>query len=254
MKTIRLAVEGPLARVTLDRPEVLNAGNAEWVRDLGEVVDHIERASDVRVVALTGAGRAFCTGVDLDALATGAFGLADFIAWEDAMTAIERMDRLFVAAINGHCLGGGLQLALVCDYRLASDGARLGLPAVKECLIPSMALYRLPRLIGAARARELILLGEPIDAPTAERYGLVNRVVPAADFERELDATVQKLLALPPASVRASKRLSARAFDLPFDEFRREMQAEFKVCLDSDEHRRAMEGIARRRRPDGKSK
>jgi enoyl-CoA hydratase/carnithine racemase len=246
VKTIRLAVEGPLARVTLDRPEVLNAGNAEWVRDLGEVVDRIERASEVRAVVLTGAGRAFCTGVDLGALATGAFGLADFFAWEDAMTAIERMDRLFVAAINGHCLGGGLQLALVCDYRLASDAARLGLPAVKECLIPSMALYRLPRLIGAARARELILLGEPIDASTAARYGLVNRVVAAAQFERELDATVQKLLALPPASVRASKRLSARAFDVPFDDFRRAMQAEFKICLGSDEHRAAMDAIRAR--------
>ena len=267
MKTIRVVVDGPLARMTLDRPEVLNAGNAEWVRDLGEAVSAIERAADVRVVVLTGAGRAFSTGVDLDALASGAFGLADFIAWEDAMIAIERMDRLFVAAINGHCLGGGLQLALVCDYRLASDAARLGLPAVKECLVPSMALYRLPRLIGAARARELILLGEAIDAPTAERYGLVNRVVPAGQFERELDATVQKLLALPAASVRASKRLTARAFDLAFDEFRREMQAEFKVCLDSDEHTRAMDMIrtrrlsarpsgagALRRHPDGKSK
>jgi enoyl-CoA hydratase/carnithine racemase len=247
VKTIRFAVDGPIARVTLDRPEVLNAGNAEWVRDLGDVVRGIERAADVRVVVLTGAGRAFSTGVDLDALASGAFGLADFIAWEEAMVAIERMDRIFLAAINGHCLGGGLQLALVCDYRLASDAARLGLPAVKECLIPSMALYRLPRLIGAARARELILLGEPIDATTAERYGLVNRVVPAADFARELDATVQKLLALPAASVRASKRLSARAFDLAFDEFRREMQAHFEVCLDSDEHKRAMETIRARR-------
>ena len=115
MRTIRLAVEGPLARVTLDRPEVLNAGNAEWVRDLAEAVARIEGAREVRVVVLTGAGRAFSTGVDLDALASGAFGLADFVAWEDAMVAIERMDRLFVAGINGHCLGGGLQLALVCD-------------------------------------------------------------------------------------------------------------------------------------------
>jgi enoyl-CoA hydratase/carnithine racemase len=252
VRTIRLAVDGPLARVTLDRPEVLNAGNEEWVRDLGEVVARIERAPGVRVVVLTGAGRAFSTGVDLDALASGSFGLADFVAWEDAMVAIERMDRLFVAGINGHCLGGGLQLALVCDYRLASEAARLGLPAVKECLIPSMALYRLPRLIGAARARELILLGEPIDAVTAERYGLVHRVVPAGDFERELDAIVQKLLALPPASVRASKILTARAFDLPFDTFRREMQAHFKLCLDSDEHREAMQAI--RARPRGSSK
>jgi enoyl-CoA hydratase/carnithine racemase len=231
----------------LDRPEVLNAGDAEWVRDLGAAVARIERASDVRVVVLTGAGRAFSTGVDLTALAGKSFGFSDFVAWEDAMTAIERSDRLFVAGINGHCLGGGLQLALVCDYRLAAAGALLGLPAVKECLIPSMALYRLPRLIGAARARELILLGEPIAALTAERYGLVNRVVPAADFERELEATVQKFLALPPASVRASKALAARAFDLGFDAFRREMEAHFKVCLDSDEHREAMQAIRARR-------
>ena len=163
------------------------------------------------------------------------------------MTATERMDRLFIAAINGHCLGGGLQLALVCDYRLASATALLGLPAVKECLIPSMALYRLPRLIGAARARELILLGEPIGATEAERYGLVNRVVAPAEFERALDETVGKLLALPAASVRASKRLTARAFDLDFDAFRRDMQAEFAACLDSDDHRRAMAAIRARR-------
>ncbi|HEY7519670.1 MAG TPA: enoyl-CoA hydratase/isomerase family protein [Methylomirabilota bacterium] len=248
MATIRLRLDDAVARVTLDRPEVLNAGNAEWVRDLNDVVSRLQRTPEARVVVITGAGRGFCTGVDLDALAGGSFGLADFVAWEDAMTALERMERLVVAGINGHCLGGGLQLALVCDYRLASDAALLGLPAVKECLIPSMALYRLPRLIGAARARELILLGEPIDARTAERYGLVNRVVPAADFERALEATVQTLLALPPASARASKLLGARAFDLEFDAFRREMQDHFKTCLDSDEHRRAMETIRARRR------
>lgn len=245
---IRLAFEGPVARVTLDRPAVLNAGNGEWVSDLNAVVARLERAPDARVVVITGAGRAFSTGVDLDALAGGAFALSDFVAWEDAMTAIERMDRVFIAAIQGYCLGGGLQLALVFDYRLASDTAQLGLPAVKECLIPSMALFRLPRLIGAARARELILLGESIDASAAERYGLVNRVVPAADFEGALDETVQKFLALPPASTRASKRLSARAFDLEFDVFRREMQDHFKTCLDSDEHRRAMETVRARRR------
>ena len=238
-----------MARVTLDRPAVLNAGNAEWVRDLGDAVARLQRAPEARVVVVTGAGRAFSTGVDLDALAGGAFALSDFVAWEDAMTAMERMDRLFIAGINGYCLGGGLQLALVCDYRIASDTALLGLPAVKECLIPSMALYRLPRLLGDARARELILLGEPISAATAERYGLVNRVVPAADFEHALDETVQKLVALPAASVRASKRLTARAFDLDFDAFRREMEAQFKICLDSDEHRRAMAAIRDRRRP-----
>ena len=248
MATIRLEVEGALARVTLDRPEVLNAGNAEWVRDLGDVVARLQARRDLRVVVLSGAGRAFCTGVDLKALAGGEFGLADFIAWEDAMVAIERMDALFIAAINGHCLGGGLQLTLVCDYRIASEDARLGLPAVKECLIPSLSLYRLPRLIGAARATELILLGEPITAREAERYGLVNRVVPAADFPAATEALARRFLALPDASVRASKRLTRQAFDLDLETFRRAMETEFTQCLASDDHRRAMATIRRKGR------
>jgi enoyl-CoA hydratase/carnithine racemase len=241
LSTMRLELDGALGRLTLERPEVLNAGNAAWVADLNAAVRAIAERPEVRVVVLRGAGRAFCTGVDLKALASGEFGLADFVAWEDAMTAIERMDTLFVAAVNGHCLGGGLQLTLVCDYRLAAEDARLGLPAVKECLIPSMALYRLPRLIGLARAQELILLGEPITARDAERYGLVNRMVASADFDRAVEETIERFMALPPSSVRASKRLTARAFDLDFATFRKEMQAAFGACLASEDHRRAMD-------------
>ena len=243
MSTMRLALEGAVARLTLDRPDALNAGNAEWVRDLGGAVDVIARAREVRVVVVTGAGRAFCTGVDLKALAAGAFALADFVAWGDAMVRIEQIDKLFIAGINGHCLGGGLQLTLVCDYRLASEDAQLGLPAVKECLIPSCALYRLPRLIGAARAKELILLGEPLPAREAERWGLVNRVVRAAYFARALEETVDKFLALPASGVRASKALMARAFDMDLDACRGQMERHFADCLGSEEHTRAMEAI-----------
>jgi enoyl-CoA hydratase/carnithine racemase len=251
---MRLDVTGAVARLTLDRPRVLNAGNRQWVMDLNEAVRRLERRPEVRVVVITGAGRAFSTGVDLKQLSAGEFGFDDFVAWEDAMVAIERMDRLFIAGINGHCLGGGLQLTLVCDYRLASEDALLGLPAVKECLIPSCALYRLPRLIGTARAKELILLGEPISAREAERYGLVNRIVPAADFGRVLDETVERFLALPPLSARASKRLTTRAFDIEFDAFRAQMQTDFQACLDSEEHRRAMAALRHRERdPDGRS-
>ncbi len=245
MRTIAVEVSGAIARITLQRPEVLNAGNAEWVADLNEVVRRLAGAPHVRAAVITGAGRAFSTGVDLKALASGRFGLADFVAWEDAMTAMERMDVLFLAAINGHCLGGGLQLTLVCDYRLASEDALLGLPAVKECLIPSMSLYRLPRLVGMARAREMILLGDPIPARVAESYGLVNRVVSAADFPAAVEATAARLASLPLASVRASKRLLAQAFDLSFDDFRARMQVEFEGCLGSDDHRRAMEALRR---------
>jgi len=150
--TIRLDVRGEVACITFDRPHVLNAGNARFASDLRDAVAAIEARRDVRVVVMTGAGRAFQTGVDLKALAAGELTQSDLIRWEDAMTALERMDRLVIAGINGHAIGGGLQLALVCDYRLAVEDALLSLPAVKECLIPSMSLFRLPRLIGMGRA------------------------------------------------------------------------------------------------------
>ncbi len=237
---VALAFDGPVARITLNRPEVLNAGDPRWVAELNAVVAAVAARTDLRVAVIGGAGRAFCTGVDLKALAAGAMTLPQFVAWEDAMTAIERLPLPFIAAINGHCLGGGLQLALVCDYRLAAAEAVIGLPAVKECLIPSMALYRLPRMIGAARARELILTGEPISAGRAGEYGLVDRVVPGADFPRAVEESVERFLALPPTAVAWSKRLMARAFDLEFDAFRREMEAGFRECLASPEHRAAM--------------
>ena len=246
--SVRLELDGPVARVTLNRPEVLNAGDPGWVAELTEVVARIGARPDLRVGVITGAGRAFSTGVDLGALAAGEMTLPHFVAWEDAMTAIERMPIPFIAAINGHCLGGGLQLALVCDYRLAAADAVIGLPAVKECLIPSMALYRLPRLIGAARAGEMILTGEPISATRAEQVGLVNRVVAASEFPGAVDECIARFLALPATAVAASKRLLGRAFDLSFDAFRREMEAGFRLCLDSAEHRAAMEEIRRRRK------
>jgi enoyl-CoA hydratase/carnithine racemase len=246
--TVRLDVQGPVARLTFNRPEVLNAGDTRFAEELADAVARLRAERDVRVVVMTGAGRAFQTGVDLNALAAGALTLPDLVRWEDAMTALERMDPLVIAAINGHCIGGGLQLALVCDYRLAVEDALLGLPAVKECLIPSMALYRLPRLIGQARAKELILLGEPITAREGERIGLVNRAVPAADFAKALDETVEKFLALPPVSVFASKRLTTRAFDVDFETFRQEMNAALAECFASDEHQRAMANIRSRKR------
>jgi enoyl-CoA hydratase/carnithine racemase len=246
--TIRLDVQGPLARMTFDRPDVLNAGNARFAADLADVVREISVRDDVRVIVMSGAGRAFQTGVDLKALAAGELTLPDLVRWEDAMTALERMDKLVIAAINGHCIGGGLQLALVCDYRLAVEDALLSLPAVKDCLIPSMALYRLPRLIGLGRAKELILLGEPITAREGERIGLVSRAVPAADFPKALDETIERFLALPPVSVTASKRLSTRAFDLDFETFRREMNTALAGCFASDEHQRAMANIRSKKR------
>jgi enoyl-CoA hydratase len=237
--------KGPVARITFNRPGVLNAGDAAWVGDFETAFERLASAPDVRVAVLTGSGRAFSTGIDLTALAHGGIQMEHFVRWEAVMTAIERLDCLTIAAINGHCLGGGLQIALVCDYRLASEGALIGLPAVKECLIPSMALYRLPRLIGAARAAELILTGDLISAKRAAEFGLLNRVVEAGEFETALEETIDRFLQLPGSSTRACKRLLSRAFDLGFEEFLEAMRAELRACLASHDHREAMAAIRR---------
>ena len=247
MGEILVERKGPTALITLQRPDSLNALTVEMSRELRGAVEGAAGLSGVHAIVITGAGRAFCTGVDLGALARGEFGFPDFRAWEDAMVAIEDMNTLFLAAINGHALGGGLQLALVCDYRLASDAALIGLPAVKEGLIPSLALHRLPRLVGLARARELILLGENISAREAERLNVVNRVVPAAEFPEAVETMVKRLLALPATSVRASKRLTGLAFDLDRDPFRERMNAAFEPMLDSPEHKAAMAAFRQER-------
>ncbi|HEV8676284.1 MAG TPA: enoyl-CoA hydratase/isomerase family protein [Methylomirabilota bacterium] len=244
---VRYETRGPVAYLTFDRPHVLNAGDRTFAEAFHAAAERLGKSPEIRVVVLTGAGRAFSTGLDLDALAAGELRYEDLVAWESAMTAIERLECLTIAGINGHCIGGGLQMALVCDYRLASDAALLGLPAVKECLVPSMAPYRLPRLIGLGRAKELILTGELISAARAEAIGLVSRVVVAAEFERALAETVERFLALPVGSTLACKRLTAKAFDVGFDEFREEMQAALRLCLTSDEHRAAMIAVRERK-------
>jgi enoyl-CoA hydratase/carnithine racemase len=242
-------IEDAVARVTFNRPRVLNAGDRRFTEALHAAVERVAGEPGVRVAVFTGAGRAFSTGVDLDAMAMGELGYEDLVRWESAMTRMERLDCVTVAAINGHCIGGGVQMALVCDYRLASDAARFGLPAVNEGLIPSMAPYRLPRMIGMGRAKDLILTGELIPAARAEQIGLVSRVVPDAGFAEALAGTVDRFLAMPPTSTRAAKRLTTAAYDLPFDASREAMQAEMRALCASDEHRAAVTAYRARRRP-----
>jgi enoyl-CoA hydratase len=169
-----------LALVTLDRPEVLNALNFELLRDLGTTLDEVA-GGDARALLVTGAGdRSFCAGADIKELmgrslsaqrAGAAFGQAVFAK-------LDTLPIPSIALINGYAFGGGLELALACTFRLAVRTARLGLPEIKLGLIPGYGgTQRLPRLIGEARALEIILTGRTVEAEEAERIGLVNRIV-----------------------------------------------------------------------------
>ena len=139
--TVLLSVEGPLARITLNRPEVLNAANLAFMEDFEAVIDAVAAAPDVRVVLLQGAGRAFSAGLDLDMSAGGkSLRLLEFFERQERSRGrLEALDKITIAAVHGYCLGGGLQLAISCDIRVCSTDCMLGLPAVLEGIFPAMA-------------------------------------------------------------------------------------------------------------------
>src|SRR3989475_1151766 len=198
--------EGAVAIVTINRPKVLNALNARTLDELRRVVLDLEHDDGVRVVIVTGAGeKSFVAGADINELAvqtpTGGRELA--LAGQHALDTIESMGKPVIAAINGYALGGGLELAMACTLRLAADTAKLGQPEVALGIIPGYGgTQRLSRLVGAGRALELILAGEPIDAREAHRIGLVNRVVPAAELPAAAETLARTLLSRGPLALR----------------------------------------------------
>jgi enoyl-CoA hydratase/carnithine racemase len=179
-----------VAWITLDRPAVLNALDTELASTLA---DHAETAAAdpaVGAVVVRGAGRAFCSGMDRTALAAGAIGEAFYRHWIRALNVLEDMPKVTLAVLHGYAIGGGLQLALACDVRLAADDAILGLGASRHGIIPDGAVLRLARVVGLGRAKELALFNENVTPAEAQAMGLVNWVCPTP----ELEATVARLL------------------------------------------------------------
>src|SRR5690242_9444663 len=154
MRNERMLLEdnGALVRITLNRPDRLNAMDLAWIEDLNEIVDQLETNSDVAVVVIRGAGRAFCAGLDLDMLEASSMPPGFYEGQERAFRKLEMLDAITIAAIHGYCLGGGVQLAVACDLRVCSSDAQLGLPAISEGLLPGLAPFRLPRVVGLGAA------------------------------------------------------------------------------------------------------
>lgn len=205
-------VRGDIAIITLNRPKSLNAVNSALATAVGTGLETAEADPDVRVVIVTGAGRAFCAGADLKELAqqnpVDAIGHPE---WGFAGIVRHRIDKPVIAAVNGFAMGGGTEIALACDLVVAADTSVFGLPEVKRGLLAAAGgVVRLQRQVPLKRALEIALTGDPIDAKTAEAWGLVNRVVPT---ERVLDAALElaeKIAANAPLSMAHTKRMIQR--------------------------------------------
>jgi len=200
-----------IARVTINRPDKLNALNATVIAELDDAAARIEREGDIRAVLLTGAGsKAFVAGADIGEIGSqGAVeGQARALAGQRMMRRLERCGKPVVAAVNGFALGGGCELAMACHLRVASDTARFGQPEVKLGIGPGYGgTVRLPRLIGRGRALELLLTGAMIDAQEAWRIGLVNRVVAGGQLLEESERLLRAILENGPLAIKACLEL-----------------------------------------------
>lgn len=206
MSSVQCEIRDSAARLVIDRPQ---AGNALQGQEVDELAGHVRaclRDPAVRAIVIRGAGtRFFCTGGDIRELASGLPDIGLHIRkWHELADMIESAEKPVIAALNGHAVGGGLELALACHHRIAVAHARVGLPELKVGLFPSAGgVQRLTRLIGASDALELVLGAELIDATQAQRRGIVDSVHDSTDFDAKVDAMLQVWCAHEPNAVRA---------------------------------------------------
>jgi enoyl-CoA hydratase len=215
-------VQDQIARLTFNRPQVLNALNSKTLNELGDCLKAVRGDNSVRVLIVTGAGeKAFIAGADINELSqqTPVSGREFTLHGQEIIHRFETLGKPSIAAINGFALGGGCELALACTIRIASRNAKLGQPEVKLGIIPGMGgSQRLPRLCGKGAAQELILTGEMITAEEALRIGLVNRVVEPTDLLATAETIAKKIIANAPLAVQYAMEAVERGTEMPQEE------------------------------------
>lgn len=249
LETMGWEIQGKVARIVFNRPELLNAMSNEATIDLNIIADAIAKEDDVRVVVITGSGRSFSTGIDLKQLSTDQIEMEYHHRWERALRIFETVEKIVIVGIKEYCLGGGLQLAIACDVRVAADNAILGLPAIKESLIPGLATHRLPHYIGFGRAKRMILSGENISAKEAYAMGLVDYIVPLAEFEARLEEIMQQYLRVCSIATVKSKTLCNLSFDLDYNAFLKKYFELQEIAQTSEDHLEARRAYREKRDP-----
>ena len=238
-------VDRRILLLVLGNPPV-NAMTADMLAAMSEALDAAQDDHDLRAIVLTGAGRAFCSGADLKAARE--VGVADAAGgFGRVLDQLARSRAPVIAAINGDCIGGGLELALCCDVRIASATARFVCAGVNVGLMASA--WRLPRLIGPARAKAMLLTGSPIDAARAESWGLVTQLHAPDALDDASLVLARRIASRAPLSVEATKRVADQALDLAQEASIEMIRREMAPLLASRDHQEALEAFAAKREP-----
>ncbi|HEV8701981.1 MAG TPA: enoyl-CoA hydratase-related protein [Candidatus Polarisedimenticolia bacterium] len=249
---------GGIARLTINRPEKLNALDRQTMAEIDQAVAAAGDDAAVGVLIVTGAGeKAFVAGADIFELAsqTPVEGAAYARRGQGVLERLERLGKPSIAAINGYALGGGLELAMACTLRLAAETAKLGQPEVALGIIPGYGgTQRLSRLVGAGRALEMLLSGDPIDAREAHRIGLVNRVVPQAELQAAAEALARTLLLRGPVALRYVLQAVHEGLQMGLAEGSSTEATLFGLCCATEDMREGTRAFMEKRKPSFKGR
>ncbi|MGW4123886.1 enoyl-CoA hydratase [Nocardia sp. NPDC004711] len=247
-ETILLERKGRVALITLNRPKALNALNSQVLADISAALDELENDNEVGAVVLTGSDRAFAAGADIKEMQSKSYMdmfLTDHFAGWDRLVAFRKP---IIAAVAGYALGGGCELAMMCDILLAADTAKFGQPEIKLGVIPGMGgSQRLTRAVGKAKAMDLILTGRNMDAEEAERAGLVSRIVPAADLVATAMEVAETIASMSLPSVMIAKEAVDRAFETTLTEGLRFERRVFHSLFATEDQKEGMAAFVEKR-------
>lgn len=256
-ENLTLGKEGNVAYITIHREESLNALNGSILMKLDQIFSDLEYDDEVLVVAITGAGdKAFVAGADVREIKEAGDKRTELITkGQQIFSKIRNSSKVVIAAVNGFALGGGCELALACDIRIASENARFGFPEVKLGLMPGYGgTQLLPRLTGMGRAKYVIFSGEMFTAVEAYQFGLVDKVVSSDTLKEEVSALAKKIAANGPFAVKACKRAINHGIQLLLDDALRLELQEYNKVSDSKDAEEGITAFLEKRRPNFKGK
>ena len=251
MAFVEVSKQGHVGIVTMNRPETLNALSSAVFADLLKAFDVVENDEEIYVVVVTGAGRSFVAGADISEMAT--MNVVEGKNFGDlgnqAMLRLERMEKPTIAAINGFALGGGCELSMACDIRIASEKAKFGQPEVGLGITPGFGgTQRLARLVGPGMAKQMVYTARNIKADEALRIGLVNAVYPLAELYAAAEKLASQIAANAPIAVRAAKKAINEGLDLPMDEAVVVEEKAFGSCFETADQQEGMGAFLEKRK------